>query len=135
MEQPRIYVIGAMAGVGSYRHISDLVRFLGQCGFQYVSHPQQKPIDHARDWRKAGQAELHTLFHDLSTFIRDSTDVLVAHLHHASDGRILEMILAKLHGKPVIGFAPNPINSPWRLLYATEVVTSHGELVAALVRL
>lgn len=48
---------------------------------------------------------------------------------------MIEMILAKLHGKPVIGFAPEPINSPWRLVYVRETVTSHEELLAALARL
>lgn len=40
MRSLRIYVIGAIAGAHSYRHIQDLVLFLGERGFEFVYHPQ-----------------------------------------------------------------------------------------------
>lgn len=131
-ENLRVYVAYAIAGMESHDHGEKLVIFLRSQGFKKVFNPRETPIDHARDWRTADREEIRRLSDGLRYFIAHEVDVVVAHLDGASDGRAIELTLAREYGKPRIGFAPNPINSPWRFVDLTKVISTYPQLLTVL---
>lgn len=117
----RIYVAGPISGQNSDAEIIKIVDFLRSKNLGEITRPSEKPIDHALDWRER-EPEATELFKKSESFYRDSMDIMVADLRGPSVGRTLEQMLAFKYGKPVIAYAPNPVNSPWPLVHTTVVV-------------
>ena len=127
-------MVGPVSQEKTYYGIRELVDFLRENNLGEIFSPEEKPVDHTKDWRSL-RSEAETHFEDLDKFIREKIDLLVADLRGASVGRTIEQMLARKYGKPVIGYAPDPINSPWPLIYTTKIVQSLDELKAEVLKL
>lgn len=115
----KIYVAGPISSVQS-NGIQEIADFLKAHDAGEVLIPHEKPIDHLIDWR-GKEDEAEALLRENEPFFRDVMDIMVSDLRGPSVGRTIEQMLAIKFGRPVIAYAPNPINSPWPLINTSVV--------------
>jgi nucleoside 2-deoxyribosyltransferase len=127
----KIYVIGPITYKNSGKGLLEIVDFLREKGFENVFNPLEKPVDHTIDWRYKKE-EAVKLYKLSEKFIKDNVDVIVADLRGPSNGRTIEQIIGMRYKKPVIGYAPEPIRTPWPLVHTTRIVRSLEELAEVL---
>lgn len=129
----KIYVVGPIGKVGGGESLAKLVAALKNDGFDVID-PLGNKIDHSIDWRE-NVDEAKNLAASGEELIKNKVDILVADLSGPSDGRTIEQTVALKYNKPVLGYAPDPVSSPWRLVLTTKVFTNLNELIAELKRM
>jgi nucleoside 2-deoxyribosyltransferase len=123
----KIFVIGPVSYKRKGKEMRKLVKLLKTRGLDVFSVFDSK-FDSISDYRHK-RSYAKKVYKEAEKFIQKKADILVADLRGPSDGRTLEQFLAHKYNKPVIGYAPTPVRSPWSVLHVNEIATSIRDLL------